>query len=85
MALGKTIISSPLGAEGIHYEDGKNILIAEKPEEWIKIILDYFRNRPKYIHIGEDAIRLVKEEYSNEKITKEFTDFYQELIASRKT
>src|SRR6185503_3358015 len=33
MALGKTIISTTIGAEGIMYEDGKNILIADTPAE----------------------------------------------------
>jgi polysaccharide biosynthesis protein PslH len=84
MAMSKVIISSPVGAEGIHCEDGKNILIADKPGEWIKRILDYFRRKADYKHIGENARQLAAGEYSNGKITKDFVDFYKELIAARK-
>jgi polysaccharide biosynthesis protein PslH len=84
MAQGKIIISSSIGAEGIHYENGKNILIADKPEDWVKMILDYFRNRQSYQHIGENARNLIKEEYSNEKVTSDYIEFYKELIAGKK-
>jgi len=84
MAQGKIIISSSIGAEGIHYENGKNILIADKPENWVKMILDYFHNRQSYQHIGENARNLIKEEYSNEKVTSDYIEFYKELIAGKK-
>jgi polysaccharide biosynthesis protein PslH len=84
MSLGKAIISSPVGAEGILCENGKNILIADKPADWIKKISGYFRNKAGYGQIGENARQLAAREYSNEKITKDFLDFYKELIATRK-
>jgi polysaccharide biosynthesis protein PslH len=84
MAQAKVIISSSIGAEGIHCEDGKNILIADNPEDWVKKILAYFRDRKNYQHISKNARRLIAEEYSNEKVTSDYIKFYKELIAARK-
>ena len=33
---GVPVISSPIGAEGMGLEDGRNILIAHNPEEWVR-------------------------------------------------
>ena len=38
MALGKTIVSTSLGAEGIPCKDGQNILIADTPEAFTEKI-----------------------------------------------
>jgi polysaccharide biosynthesis protein PslH len=84
MSLGKTIISSTVAAEGILCENGKNILIADKPGDWIKKILDYFSSKTNYVQIGENARQLAAREYSNEKVTKDFLDFYKELIEAGK-
>jgi glycosyltransferase involved in cell wall biosynthesis len=83
MAQGKIIISSSIGAEGIHCEDGKNILIADKPEDWVRKMLAYFRDRKSFQPIGENARSLIAQEYSNEKITLDYIEFYKELIATR--
>ncbi|HXA03051.1 MAG TPA: glycosyltransferase family 4 protein [Cytophagaceae bacterium] len=84
MAQGKIIISSSVGAEGIHCEDGKNILIADSFEEWVSKIVAYFRQRQSYLQIGENARSLIAKEYSNEKVTSDYIEFYKELIAHRK-
>jgi polysaccharide biosynthesis protein PslH len=84
MAQGKIIISSSIGAEGIHYEEGKNILIADEPAAWVKKILAYFRDKQRYQPIGENARKLIAGEYSNEKVTSDYIEFYKELIAEKK-
>jgi len=38
MAMGKAIISTTIGAEGIGYTNGKDILIADSPDEFIAAI-----------------------------------------------
>ncbi|MFL5730025.1 MAG: glycosyltransferase family 4 protein, partial [Cytophagaceae bacterium] len=80
MAAGKVILASAVAAEGIKCEHGKNILVADKPEEWINTILDYFHDRKKYQAISGNARKVIEAEYSSDRITAKFVDFYKDLM-----
>jgi glycosyltransferase involved in cell wall biosynthesis len=75
MALGKTIISTAIGAEGINYTDGKDILIADSPSEFLQQIEKCIANPSLAYDIGGNARTLVANEYSNEAIGKSVMDF----------
>jgi glycosyltransferase involved in cell wall biosynthesis len=80
MALGKTIISTKIGAEGIDYTDGENIIIANTTEEITDKISYLLTNPEKIKHIGTNAKKFVKSYYDNIKITKKLSTFYNEVI-----
>ena len=80
MALGKTIISTKIGAEGIDYTDGENIIIANTTEEITDKISYLLTNPEKIKHIGTNAKKFVKSYYDNIKITKKLSKFYNEVI-----
>ncbi|MCB0477503.1 MAG: glycosyltransferase family 4 protein [Crocinitomicaceae bacterium] len=80
MALGKTIISTSIGAEGIGYTDGENILIADTPKQFREKI-QYISDNPKeIIRIGKNARELIEGKFDNEKIINELIEFYNELF-----
>lgn len=82
MALGKTIVSTSIGAEGIDYEDGRNILIANKPQEFVEKIKECI-DQPDYFHsIGQEARRLIVSKYDNKEICGNLSYFYRQLINS---
>ena len=58
LGFGKKIISSPIGAEGIDLET-KLISIANTPEEYIKEIKDFFKNKDK-INFEEEKKNISK-------------------------
>lgn len=68
MALGKCIISTSIGAEGIGYEKGKNILIADSPEEFLSCIRLLQTDKSLSQKIGQEAIKFAKEKYNNKDI-----------------
>ena len=79
MALGKAIISTSVGAEGIHYTHKKDIWIANTPDEFAEAV-NYFKNNPeKIIELGNNARKLVESEYANEIIIKKLLTFYKYL------
>jgi len=82
MALAKTIISTKLGAEGIHYEDNKNILIANSPEEYVDQIEKCIKSKELCETIGVNARKLIEEEYDNKKIIGKLVDFYEKIISA---
>lgn len=79
LALGKVVISTSLGAEGIPYEDGKNMLIANTPEEFVKQIESLNQN-PKLIpEIGKEARKLAETEFDQRNLSTKLTYFCQQL------
>ena len=79
MALGKTIIATSIAAEGLDIVDGKNILIANTPEEMVKAI-GLCVNSPEICKfIGENARNYVTLHHHNENISNEIIQFYNSL------
>ncbi len=81
MALGKTIISTAIGAEGIDYENNKNILIANTDTEFVEALNKCISDRSFSDTIAHNAKKLVENKYDNLKICKKLSDFYQTLIS----
>ena len=82
LALGKCIISTSIGAEGIHYSNNENILIADTAEDFAAAIIKCLDNEKLPLEIGRKARLLAEKEYDNDKITEELTGFYSKLIKS---
>lgn len=80
MALGKAIISTEIGAEGIDYTHDKNILIANTPKEFIVEIEKCVANVDFCQEIGHNARKLIEEKYDIHKITKKLLSFYQQVL-----
>lgn len=80
MSVGKAVVTTTVGARGIDYTDGVNLLIANTPTEFahqIKRLL----NDPGYCRrVGEEAARLVAEHYDVNRLTERLLQFYKERI-----
>ena len=80
MAMGKAVVSTSIGAEGINYTDGENILIADTPEDFCNAISTLFKNPEEATKIGEKARKLVAEDHSSAKIIEQLVSFYQQIL-----
>ncbi len=79
MALGKPVISTPIGAEGIDHTEGLNILIARTANEFAQHIIALIE-APDYVHmIGTEARKLIVERYADQRIVKDLVDLYVRL------
>lgn len=79
MALGKTIISTAIGAEGIPYTDQENILIANTKEDFA-IQIKKCRDSKEFCQkIGRNAQLLAIENYDCNKTAISIMGFYQKL------
>ncbi|MDD5570614.1 MAG: glycosyltransferase family 4 protein [Bacteroidales bacterium] len=79
MALGKTVISTTVGAEGIDCTNGENILIADTPEEFLSAIGKCAEDEDYCKRIGNNARQLVVKKYNNDAIIEKLIGFYEEL------
>jgi len=80
MALGKAVVSTRTGAEGIAYTDGENILIADTAMEFVSAISRLYKNPGEEIRVGQNARRFVETKYDNRKIIGELQAFYREIL-----
>ncbi len=80
MALGRVVISTSIGAEGISYSNRKNILIADNPKEFVEALEWLFEDKDRLTGISVNARLLVKERYGNKLINSKLTSFYKEVL-----
>jgi glycosyltransferase involved in cell wall biosynthesis len=80
MAQGKAIISTTLGAQGIAYQQGKHLLIADNNQEFIKAIDLLVMNRQLATELGSNARQLINEKYDNTKVIAGVLSFYNTYI-----
>ncbi|MGN6638238.1 MAG: glycosyltransferase, partial [Mucilaginibacter sp.] len=80
MAMQKCIISTTLGAEGINYKNGVNILIANTREEFLRAIRRCIADEDYCKAVGINARRLVEEQHDANKVTSNLVSLYQGLL-----
>ena len=79
MALGKAVITTRVGVEGIDARHRENVLIADTDQEFTAIIEELMQNHKLVKEIGRNARQLVESKYDNELIIKQLTSFYKTL------
>ena len=79
MALGKTVITTRVGAEGILYDEEVNIIIAENKAKMVEAIRSLNENPETAVRIGHAARKLVEETYDNRKIIARLLMFYEQI------
>jgi glycosyltransferase involved in cell wall biosynthesis len=79
MACSKTIISTTVGAEGIHYTNLEDILIADEPVGFIEMISACMNDRSFLSRIGKNARELIKKDYDRDLIIQKLLGFYQKI------
>lgn len=80
MAMEKCIISTSLGAEGINFTHGENILIANTREEFYQAIMRCIKDEAYCRNIGLNARKLIEDEHDSDKVVDQYVAFYRELL-----
>nr|WP_319273440.1 glycosyltransferase family 4 protein [uncultured Draconibacterium sp.] len=78
MALGKSIVSTSIGAEGIHVTNGKNVLIANDAHEFIDAVSGLISDKGYFKAIGENASLFIRQNFDNLAITEKLIAFYKQ-------
>ena len=83
MALGKTVITTMIGAEGIQYTEYEDLILADNKHKMIENICRLYRHPEEAEAIGLNARRLIEELYDNKKIINRLVIFYNEITSKR--
>ncbi|MGI4821937.1 MAG: glycosyltransferase family 4 protein [Janthinobacterium lividum] len=80
LALGKPILSTTLGAEGVAARDGENLLLRDEPSTWLQALRDYYHGRLPLASLSSAAAHTAHAEYDTGQVTQRLLSLYQQLI-----
>lgn len=80
MSLGKAVVSTSIGAEGISYTNGHDIYIADTAESFFDSIKILYSNPDKTKQIGENARQLISKYHDSKKIIRQLVQFYAKIL-----
>jgi glycosyltransferase involved in cell wall biosynthesis len=80
MALGKAIVSTNIGTEGIPTTDGLDIMVANTASGFIDSISSLVNNQELFERIGKNAITFVTENFDNRTIASSLLKFYEDRL-----
>lgn len=80
MAMGKCVVATSIGAEGIEYHDGENIKIADSEADFAQTIIALTEDPDEVFRVGSNAIEMIQKQYTNQQIVKGLLSFYQNLV-----
>ena len=84
MAMGKPIVSTSLGVEGLLVVDDENALLADTPVEFVEKVSRMFESVDLRRRLTDRAFDMVLERYSTEPIARQFEAICLATIESRK-
>jgi glycosyltransferase involved in cell wall biosynthesis len=79
MALGKCVVTTSVGAEGVYCRTNEHIVLADDPETFAQKILELFESPQLVKIIGENAANTAAENYDVRLLAKRYEEFYARL------
>lgn len=70
MALGTPVVSTSIGCEGLDVQDGRHILVADRPDAFAECVERLLMDADLWKHLAQEARRLVVERYDWRYITE---------------
>lgn len=80
MAIGKAVITTPVGVEGIDVSHKEHLLVADNRDEFIKYIRFLLDNPEEIKRLGCNGARTIREQYNRDIQIRELLDFLQEHL-----
>lgn len=80
LALGKSIVSTSIGAEGIDIENRKHLLIANTSDEFVQAVSELVENRNMHDELRRNAIDFIHENFDNLAAAGKLVDFYKTFL-----
>lgn len=82
LALGRVVVSTTLGKEGIEANNGQEILVADTADQFIEHINQCLDNMDQMNNISKSAMSLAHSKYDHMHNARKLLDKYQSLIDS---
>jgi len=83
LSMGKAVVSTCLGAEGLNLKDGEHLLITDEPERFADTIVELLNNPEKRRQLGENGRKLVTSQYQWKDLAAVQNKFLEKIVSSR--
>jgi sugar transferase (PEP-CTERM/EpsH1 system associated) len=80
MAMGKAVVSTSVGAEGLPVRSGENLLLADTPNDFADSVVSLLRDPARRRSLGTAARAMVQENYSWSKVAENFASTLHEAV-----
>lgn len=84
MAMGKAVVSTPIGTEGLPVNDGEHVILAAKADDFARAVVKLLRNPQAARRIGAAAREFVKTNFSWEKAAAAFADICWRVVYAQR-
>jgi glycosyltransferase involved in cell wall biosynthesis len=81
LAMGKALVSTRVGAEGLPLVSGEHVLLADDPADFARAVVSLLRDPPRRRALGLAARRLVEERYTWAQVAREFETRCEEALS----
>ena len=83
MACGLPLVSTTLGAEGIHGKNGEHFLLADNPEDYAEKICQVLSDENLYQKLSANGRKLMEDLYSWQKGVKKLEEILKKVVAGK--
>ena len=80
LAMGKAVVSTTIGAEGLPLRPGEHVVLADDPPEFAGAVVSLLRDPERRRALGSAARRFVLERYSWARVSREFETCLAEVV-----
>ena len=81
LAMGKAVVATRVGAEGLPIVSGQHFLQADSPAEFAQAVVTLLKDAGRRHALGMAGRRLVEEQYSWMQVTRQFEAHCEEVVA----
>jgi glycosyltransferase involved in cell wall biosynthesis len=81
-AMGKAVVSTSVGCEGLKTDDGRNILIRDDPKEFAAAVVQVLRDPELRVRLGHEGRATAEELYGWRVLGHKLVNLYQDLLTA---
>ncbi|WP_116124511.1 glycosyltransferase family 4 protein [Lewinella sp. IMCC34183] len=80
MSLGRVVVTTTLGLEGIRAENRRDLFIADTVEQFVQVIEECLRMGPRLEDVGRNAYATFLRHYDRRALARQLVDTYQGIL-----
>ena len=80
LAMGKALVSTRIGAEGLPVSSGEHLLLADRPADFAEAVIQLLNDADRRARLGQAASRLVNAHYGSDVVARQFEQICEETV-----
>jgi glycosyltransferase involved in cell wall biosynthesis len=84
MAMGKCVVTTSIGSQGINAVSGEDLIITDDPHEFATWVVSLLRDKQLRQKLGDNARRIIETQYSWKKIAERLDQIFAGSVAKHK-